>query len=402
MLNIKHYKFILIIVSLLLLPVEIYAAKPTTSEGMFLGNNFPSGPHHNLILHGKKADFNCETNIKIVEIIDTNQNDLTDALYVIGDKFPSGQCPTQSGFSYVCEYGNVVNMPRGSDTVKLLMESGRTGSKKKDTSASDVNPDKLQVTDACTGFSRDDPAIIRIPEDKQGYAVYGRVLGKPGDSGGPSFSVTGREIPVIGDSFGNDSEVWLAGVVTSDGSFIPETCDDGEGNCTLTRWDSNTKGKGAKNATDISGLFSFSGSVCYWALDEACFESGIIGEGENLCTATDFCCGEVSGLEGLGDVAVEGDMYTCRLYPNAELVLAELPDSCPNFDPAFDPTLDPMWDINDLLVVYEEENGSVTELQCKTYTDTWIFNIADFVNVFFDVNSEAYNVQIRLYPLPLQ
>ena len=384
----------LFLTSLVFVVFQVQAGKPVDNDGMFLGNNFPSGPHFNLLLHGKKTDFNCETYISIVDIIVDEGIDPLTANHAVGDKFLEGNCPSQAGFTYVCEYGNVVNMPRGSDSIRLLMESGKSGPKKKQTNSGDVNPDKLQVTDACTGFAEKDDAIIRIPEDKQGYAVYGRVLGKPGEEGNPSFSVTGREVPVIGDTFGDDGEVWIAGVVTPDGAFIPETCDDGEGNCTLTRWDPNTKGKWVKNATDISGLFSFSGSVCYWELDEACFDSGIINDGPNLCLATDFCCGEVTGLEGLGDVEVDGQMFTCRLFPGDGLTVEE--DSCPNFD------LDPEFDINTVPVTYLDENGSVRELHCKTYSDTWIFNIADFVNVFFDVNNNAYNVQIRLYPLPLQ
>lgn len=386
----KGCKSGILLFSVVIFASQVHAGKPTRGDdGMFLGNNFPSGPHFNLILHGKRTDFTCVTEIKIVEVTLTGES--VDPLHGIGDKYPPGGCPTDDdNYSYVCEFGNVVNMPRGSESIRLLMESGRSGPKKKDPDTGDVNPDKLQVTDACTGFTDNDPAIIRIPGDQQGYAVYGRVLGKPGDGGGPSFSVTGREIPVIGDTFGEAGEVWLAGTITGDGVFIPETCDDGNGGCTLTRWDSNTKGKGAKKATDISGLFNFNGSVCYWAVDEACFDSGIIDVGENVCDPTDFCCGEVTGLDGLGDVEVGGTLYTCRLFDVVE------EDSCPNF------ALDPEKDINDVFVTYEDDNGSVEELWCKDFSDTWIFNIADFVNVFFDVNNEAYNVQIRLYPLPLQ
>jgi hypothetical protein len=39
---------------------------------------------------------------------------------------------------------------------------------------------------------------------------------------------------------------------------------------------------------------------------------------------------------------------------------------------------------------------------CKTFTDAWIFNIADFVNVLFGAeNNGSYNIQVRYYPLPL-
>ena len=38
---------------------------------------------------------------------------------------------------------------------------------------------------------------------------------------------------------------------------------------------------------------------------------------------------------------------------------------------------------------------------CRDYEEDWVFNIADFVNVLWDIQSNAYNVQIRFYPLPL-
>ena len=36
---------------------SVYAAKPVDENGIPFGNGFPSGEHHNLIIHGKKADF---------------------------------------------------------------------------------------------------------------------------------------------------------------------------------------------------------------------------------------------------------------------------------------------------------------------------------------------------------
>ena len=38
---------------------------------------------------------------------------------------------------------------------------------------------------------------------------------------------------------------------------------------------------------------------------------------------------------------------------------------------------------------------------CRDYEEDWVFNIADFVNVLWDIQGNAYNVQIRFYPLPL-
>jgi hypothetical protein len=336
------------------------AGKPTKDDGVYLGNGFPSGPHFNLIFHGKKADHQCTTEIELVSITPLGDDGIELQPYSVGDKFAVGDCPVDTAdFDYTCQYGNVVNMPRGSDNIQILMESGRKGPAKKSGDTSVLNDDILQVTDACTGYTGNDPAVVRIPGNSDGYAVYGRVLGKPLDEGGPNFSLDGRTIPVIGDVSGDD-EVWLIGVIRDDGVYLPEECDTS--GCTLSRWDPETKGKGAKTATDLTGMFSFSGQVCYqWEDDEACQLAG-------GCSATDFCCSEVDGYD-LGDIEYNGVVYDCSLKGDLDL--------CP------------------------VDTTDIT-LYCHEYTEpTWIFNIADFVNVLLDVTNDAYNVQLRLYPLPL-
>lgn len=349
-----------------------WAGKPTTSDGIYLGNGFPSGEHFNLILHGKKQDHQCETHIKLVEVTDLDENDLIFPSYAVGDKFLPGQCPIEAGIEYRCSYGNVINMPRGSEHSQILMESGSKGPAKKSGGTADLDNTTLQVTDACTGYSANDPAVVRIPANKKGYAVYGRVLGKPSDDGGPDFSVDGRSIPIIGDE-GTPGDVtddvWLIGVIDNDGILLPGTCDDG--GCEMDRWDPNTKGKGAKNATDLTGLFTFSGEVCYWDDDDSCLDGNT-----NVCSDKDFCCLDVTG-DGydLGDIEYNGTVYDCNV--------------------AGDTTLNEFG-------LCLTDGATVETLHCRTYVDSWIFNIEDFVNVLFDINNDAYNVQIRLYPLPLK
>ncbi|PWI32177.1 hypothetical protein DI392_15970 [Vibrio albus] len=346
---------------MLMIMSSVYAAKPINDEGMYLGNGFPSGEHFNLLFHGKKADHQCETYIEIATIVPLTGGDIEDAPYSVGEKFPVGECPASTeDYSFTCEYGNVVNMPRGSENIQVLMESGRSGPAKKTGDDSDLNNDALQVTDACTGYSGNDPAVVRLPGNKNGYAVYGRVLGKPTDDGSPDFSIDGRSIPIIGDMDENGDVVWLMGVISGDGVYLPDEC--GVDGCMLTRWDPETKGKGAKKATDLTGLFTFTGSVCYESSsDEACLDDG--------CTATEFCCTEVSDYE-LGDIEYNGTVYDCAS-------LASIPDAveCP---------------VDTLPLT----------LYCHEFTeDTWIFNIADFVNVLYSLSSDAYNVQFRFYPI---
>lgn len=342
------------------------AGKPTKSDGTYLGNGFPSGEHYNLILHGKKDDHVCETQIEIVEVIDTTPLDGIDPTYDVGDKFSVGDCPTEAGATYTCRYGNVIDMPRGSDSIQILMESGAKGpGKKSGGDDSDLDNSILQVTDACTGYTGNDPAVVRIPENRDGYAVYARVLGKPTDDGGPDFSIDGREIPIMGNNSG-DEEVWLIGVIDNDGALLPDTCDDG--GCELSRWDPETKGKGVKNAKDISGLFSFTGEVCYWDDGAYCLDGG-----ESICTDKEFCCSIVDDY-ALGDIEYNGTVYNCDVATDEEVTA----------------------------LACTVELASLETLHCRHYDNTWIFNINDFVNVLFDVNNNAYNVQIRLYPLPLK
>lgn len=353
----------------LLMISAVHAGKPTNSDGIYLGNGFPSGEHFNLLLHGKKDDHVCETYIEVVEVTDLDEFDLITPSYAVGDEFLPGACPEEVGIEYRCAYGNVINMPRGSDTSQILMESGGKGPAKKSGSDSDLDETTLQVTDACTGYTGNDPAVVRIPADKDGYAVYARVLGKPTDDGGPDFTVEGRSIPIIGDGDNGSDDVWLIGVIDNEGALIPGTCDDG--GCTLNRWESTTKGKGAQKATDLTGLFSFTGEVCYWENDESCLDGAV-----NVCTDTDFCCVDVTDDEyDLGDIEYNGTIYNCNLATE---------ENTNEFG------------------MCTTDFATLETLHCREYVETWIFNIEDFVNVLYDINNDAYNVQIRFYPLPLK
>ncbi|MCK6264603.1 hypothetical protein KP803_15085 [Vibrio sp. ZSDE26] len=351
----------------LLVAGQSIAGKPVKSDGTYLGNGFPSGEHFNLMLHGKKDDHNCETEIEVTSVTDLNLDDEVTPTWAVGDKFLPGECPVEAGVEYTCSYGNVVNMPRGSDSIQILMESGAKGPGKKSGGTDpDLDSTTLQVTDSCTGYTGNDHAIVRIPEDRDGYAVYARVLGKPTDDGGPDFSIEGREIPIMGNDSDSD-EVWLLGVIDNEGALIPATCD--EGGCELNRWEDTTKGKGVKGATNITGLFSFIGEVCYWDDGDYCLDGAV-----NVCEGTEFCCSIVDDYD-LGDIEYNGTVYDCSKATDDELEA----------------------------LACSVESAEMETLHCRTYTEeTWIFNINDFVNVLFDINNDAYNVQIRLYPLPLK
>lgn len=86
---------------LLIIAQPATAAKPHSSDGLvWNGNNFPSGSHFNLLIHGKKDDFNCPP----AEFDEFNNQ----------------------------VFGNVINVPRDPTAdISVLIESGAKGPKGK-------------------------------------------------------------------------------------------------------------------------------------------------------------------------------------------------------------------------------------------------------------------------------
>jgi len=327
------------------------AGKPADDEGIFNGNNFPSGPHFNLILHGKKDDFNCspETYQCLVE------GELT--------KFSNDNCDDSCDADSTCVrvYGNVINMPYGNengDPYQILMESGRKGPK------GDPGLTELRVTDACAGFGGvEDQASIELPANPDGYAVYARITGKPGVDTGAAFSYP--DFAYVEDENGND--LMVLGTVVGE-EITKMTGED----IVVSR-----EGVGGKNkATKLTSLFLWSGTVCYFdSVADDDFDYCLdytVDPPENVCDVSyDLCCYDVDG-DGYGD----GDcdlMSNVGIDTDADGIL----DSCP--DP------------------YQ-----LVTVDCRAYEDKWVFNIADFVGMLWDiVNNNSYNIQIRFYPLPL-
>lgn len=175
-------------------------------RGSTPGNGFPSGPHYNLNMIGKKAGF--------------------DGCTIQLDEYGN---PI---------YGNVVFVPENGDS-QIFMTSG---SGKKTTFAT-----TLQVTDQCAGFDGTG-AVVEIPVNTAGYRVFARALAKPTDN--PTMKVIPSLYEAV-DEYG--TPLLYLGTVTSNG-FVKA---DGE---TFTR----TKGKAT--TVPISDLFNWQGYVCYETL----------------------------------------------------------------------------------------------------------------------------------------
>jgi len=361
------------------------AGKPSTGEPpVFNGNGFPSGPHYNLLIHGKSATFTCPD---LTYYFQVNFDDtLVNCTYK--DKpVLDGELVGSCGFlsctgDFTCtetttpNYGNVINMPRfeTTDPITFVMESGRKGPK------SQPDATTLMVTDWCTESFPDDgsyapplgdEARILLPKDPDGYAVYARLLGKPkkGEEG-PSFVMVPEGFELIQNEYEVDldgdgaPDLLLLGFISPDGGvFNPDGIE-----IDLKRSE-GTKGNKAKMSTNFSPLFKWQGDVCYVQGDPTeeaifCTEGGV-----DVCSSSALCCTDFE-LDGIYDGCVTAE------DTNGNLIIDAL----------------------DCAADYDFVTGA-----CKYIENEWVFNIADFVNVLFNIeeNKDVYNVQIRFYHLPL-
>ncbi len=313
-----------------------HAGKPVDDEGNPLGNGFPSGPHFNLNILGKKLNFTCP------------EVDLEDL-------------------------GHVIFVPRevpGGDRIQIIVESGKKGPKN--------NPDAtdLEVVDPCTETFPDtpsgdeDPATFRLPKNADGYAVFGRITGKPTDD--PTFTFTDRTITLVEDEFGNN--LLLLGVIIA-GKTFDVICASPDDPCELVRTDTTKPGKGVQKAKEITAIFEFSGLICIEDVAGDLFDDFCVDDPDPpFCAATDLCC--LDGILAGGE---------CSLLTDAL------------FDDGF----------GNFVCDNADDIGSGIDwvqvgAQCKSFADEWIFNIEDFVNVLFEAdNNGSYTVQLRFYPLPL-
>jgi hypothetical protein len=311
------------------------AGKPKTG-GVFNGNGFPSGPHFNLNIKAKNPDtFTCPDQADVIKYYCPDSG-------VVYDNSPG--CNDVCGSECIEVYGNVIFFPQGNgdENFSILMESGKEKPKGKPTEP--VNyPDLLEVTDWCTGFESNDNAVVRIPADPDGYAVYARLTGDPKED--PAFEFADPRLDYVED---DGQDLMLLGFI-SNGVWNPS----GDPIGSISR----TKGQGVRKATNITPLFMWSGDICTF-IDW--------GDGGELIPK---CCIDTSEpADGIYDECIDPT------------------------DPESDPPC--------------EEGYTIEETYCVNYEEpVWVFNIAEFVGMLFDIHPDgAYKaslIQIRFYPLPL-
>jgi hypothetical protein len=346
------------------------AAKPVVQneDGSYTwnGNNYPSGAHFNLNIHGKKDDYAC-AEPKFQWTI-TGGPDATR----VGTVVEAEACPE----GYTCTkgdqvFGNVINVPRVGSDIRILMESGSKGPKGKPAAT------ELEVTDWCSADLDSDDASLRLPKDPDGYMVMARITGKPGDGDGASVTVNGC-LAGASDEAGND--MVMLGLVNTDGdSFVPDCTDAVSGepqfseDIVLTRIRSGG-GKGVKKATNITRLFEWSGEVCYLQEDVSAY----CGEDNAECSSRNLCCVDTDG-------SADGVYERCDTLDDVgELQFDDLSVACP---------------------VLDSDGFAYTAIQaqCQAYADDWVFNIADFVDYLWGLDNDgSYNIKVRFYPLSEQ
>ena len=270
-----------------LFTVPAFAVKPGEEVNP---NGFPSGEHYTLNIHGKKLDFQCPE----------PQFDENGALV----------------------YGGSIFIPEDGQGIQILMESGSAKGKKAATLT------EFGVKDRCTADFDGDAAVLQLPPNDEGYRVYGRPLAKPTDE--PSLTVT-PELLAAEDEFGNN--LVFLGLVTDNGF------ESASG--TFTRK------KGKSKALDITGLFEWSGDVCYF--------SASLCEPIEACTQNMLCC---------TDADLDGVYESCE--PPVDGVCL---------------------------------TGTPTDTFCKSFAAEWVFSIADFVRYLWGAeNSGLKLLQVRFYP----
>lgn len=314
-------------------------------------NGFPSGEHFNLNIISKKTDYHCSLQV---------------------DEFGN---PV---------YGNVIFVPEGED-VKIKMQSGKIKGKK----LADMG-DTLQVIDPCADFThdttRDAAAILQLPPNSAGYGVYARMVGTPIENGNMTIE---PGIDYVADDDGN--LLWFAGSVGKGFSCEDQTIDEHH---------KGSQGKdstGQSVATDISCLFQWSGDVCYFNPDSSgqSYCDGCLTWDETVnppvctdyqsCEPGELCCKECCNL-----VENPTDLFDiCCDDPG----LCEDTGSCVS-GPYIGGCQLPV--IVDSVSTCTE--GSLVDVWCRLYdTPVWVFNIADFVQYFWDATSNGKVVQVRFY-----
>lgn len=391
------------IISLLSITVILFFAGPTLAGKSLnlkeFANQAPSGPHYNLNIIFKKAEFTCPDQEYYLQCPDAGGTLVKDCSECLGYVAGVTTC-TLTGTPI---YGGVIFAPQvlGDDDITIEVESGKKGPK------GNPGADSIEVTDWCTESLDGNGASFRLPSNDQGYAVYARITGDPKQN--PMFSFTNPQLKYMMSESGE--YLSLLGFVT-DGVF------DSYGEEVPSRYDSLTKGKGVRKRVDITPLFLWKGNVCYFEGND--YDDYCLVDGELVCTEHSYCCldaqedGDYEHCDPLVDACPAEAVTLCCVdldsdsnYDYCDLLneVDEGTGICP-----------PSYDYYGEQLAYETVTGVTYEpatAWCRSYGDPeneleageWIFNISDFVGMLFDIEPDKLNtgsvvLKLRFYRLP--
>ena len=353
-----------LVLTMLLGSTAVMAAKP--QKAIEMSNGMPSGEHETLLIHGKKADYQCTECV------------------------PCSTCEPQ----VQC---NVINVPEyGTATIKYV--SGRK-----------VNIDELTVFDSCAGWEGSDPAVddpgeVWLPYEEQGYWVFFRALGKPGKGEEERYIIFENEsleaYPLLAD-VSNPGEVILGlGMITQQGVFVADSSGD------LHRFDGDSdKGKGKSQGIDCTGLFTWSGLVFNPLLDVNL--DGTVDEKDVIADSCPWDTDQ-SGVIDAGEVAAWAAAHTDPDDLDGDLLVDQMDviiDSCPydtnadgliSYDGDYDQATFPDCEFE---VWLADNQGAPEDPLWAYYDEVWVFTIADLVYLNQTVTNDGIkNCQIRFYP----
>ena len=270
---------LLAFIALAFLASQLWAGSPGAKP-----DRFPRGLHYSLNLTGRGDGFTCPA-----QESDTSENPI---------------------------YGDVVFVPQNGIGCQIYMEYGN------ETHAATIT--QLQAIDPCGGFDGNG-AVIQLPQNPSGYRVYARALVKPTST--PVITIIPK-LNTAEDEEGNNL-VYL-GLVTNSG---------------LTTVDGITisQPKGDSSTLNITGLFRWTGDVCYLKPPDDSYQRS-----------------QICGINQKGACAPPGN---------------ESKTTSPSVDPQ-------------PITTY-----------CKEYADEWVFNISDFEEYLWSaVNNGVKLIQVWFYP----
>jgi len=355
-------------------PIEEAFAKGKPLDVIDRSNGFPSGKHFNLIIHGKTS-------------------------------FDSADCGT-GGKSLFTPLDSTEGKPGTNQTMQMYVN------KKSSLST-------LVVRDKCTEAFDNDPAQVQLPtkiETDEGFVkidggfwVFARVLGTPNNSGhGDHISkialwpdpkieacnlTEDEDAGTASDCFdssGNKQEFVDLGFVTKNGIYkcademdpdIPDDYCDEQG---LERYTTETSGKGAKKAVDITPLFLWSGVGCLDA------------DGSKTINFNDFIDADGSGNVTAGDFLNHEDGDTKSLVTEDHIHDAYTATGNP--EPAFLSIAFPSDEFDQLIIILGQDPAFEG---CVFEENTWVFDVfgADLVIQNQTLTNDGVRtLQIRFYP----